>query len=106
MAASWIVEVIDIGGDVRGPGRGSRGAVDPVARMERGTNQLQKPCILNRSSALRFLQPSVVTAVRNFEKAAQLPHLVALAMGFNELVDSPGSPGAELHRHRISLALS
>jgi hypothetical protein len=81
-------------------------SVDSITSIERRADQLQKPRVLDRPAALRSLQPRVIAAVRNLQKPAHLPDLVLVAMGPDELIDSPRSSRAELRGHRSSLALS
>ena len=66
-------------------------SVDSVTRIERGADQLQEPRLLDCPTALRILQPRVIAAVGHLQDPAHLPHVVLVAMGPDELIDSLAS---------------
>src|SRR6516162_7267711 len=68
-----------------------RRAVNSITSMQRGADQLQKPCVLDLSLAPWLLQPRVVAAVSNLKNAAHQSDVVLRAVGLDELINPPRS---------------
>src|SRR3954466_3086962 len=75
---------------------GPRGAVDTLARRERGADQAKQPGVLLRVVGNRLCKPCVVPARSDAEQTTHHLHAVLVSMRLNEFVRRTGSFGAQL----------
>src|SRR3954464_6607734 len=76
-----------------------RGAVDTLARRERGADQAKQPGVLLRVVGNRLCEPCVVPARSDAEQATHHLHAVLVSMRLNEFVRPADSFGGRLRGH-------
>ena len=77
-----------------------RGAVDPLARGERGADEAEQPRVLLGSLRDRLRKPLVVPARGDVECAAHHLHALPIAMGLDAVVRQANAPRTQSRGHR------
>src|SRR5678815_3808662 len=83
----------------------SRCSVNPMACLERGTDQPKQTGVLLGPIGYWALQPSVVTAASDAERATHDLNVVGSPMRLDELVNPSRAPGSGMLGHLVTLRL-